>query len=443
MLTRYTKLVPAHSPLILGVAVAAVAAATMLRLILGSIIGPTTPFITMFPAVLITSVIGGFWPGILAIALSVIATWYFFLSPPFAFGILSAPEVVGMTLYILGAILMVLVATSMRRALDRLETAQEKLLAALDASGTGTWRWDIQQDLIEWDPAMTNVFGLDPAQTPRKSADFFKLIHPDDRRGASLAISNAVKKATSAEYEFRPLRPDGPERWIHNRSRVVYDSEGRPLYMIGACLDITDRKRAEERQTLLLHELNHRVKNTLSTVQSLATQTLRSSSGPQAFQANFMARLMALSATHDILTQGLWESASLDEVLNAELKPYGGIDQQRIMAEGASVQLKPQQALSLGMALHELATNAAKYGALSSPQGTIRISWTVSPGGTSERQLAIRWREQGGPVVHPPEKKGFGTRLIDRSIAHELGGAIEMVYAPAGLECLIRVPLSP
>src|SRR3712207_6833526 len=145
---------------------------------------------------------------------------------------------------------------------------------------------------------------------------------------------------TSADYEFRPLQSDGSERWIHNRSRVVFDRDGRSLYMVGACVDITERKRAEQRQTLLLHELNHRVKNTLATMQSLAMQTLRGSPGPEAFQTNFMARLMALSATHDVLTQRLWESATLDEVLSAELKPHGGIDQQRIKAEGASVQLK-------------------------------------------------------------------------------------------------------
>ncbi len=443
VLTRYTKLIPAHSPLVLGVAMGTVAVATVLRLALGPVLGEATPFITMFPAVLLTSVMGGFWPGLLAIALSVISSWYFFLSPAFGFDGISASDAIALALYVIGALLMVLVATSMRRALDRLETAQEKLFAALDASGTGTWRWDIQRDLIEWDPAMTKVFGFGVALPPRRLDDLLELVHPEDRRSASLAVSDAVRKGIPAEYEFRPLPSDGPERWIHNRSRVSYDGEGRPLYMIGACLDITERKRAEQRQTLLLHELNHRVKNTLATMQSLAMQTLRSSPGPEAFQTNFMARLMALSATHDVLTQRLWESATLDEILGAELKPHGGIDQQRIKAGGASVQLKPQQALSLGMALHELATNAAKYGALSSPQGSVEISWSVSQGEGGERQLEIRWRERDGPEVGAPERKGFGTRLIERSIVHELGGAIETNYAPTGVECQFRVPLNP
>jgi two-component sensor histidine kinase len=149
-----------------------------------------------------------------------------------------------------------------------------------------------------------------------------------------------------------------------------------------------------------------------------------------------------LSATHNILTQKLWESAPVGEILAAELQPYGGIDQQRIQADGDVVQLKPQQALSLGMAFHELATNAAKYGALSSPQGSIKISWAVSQDEPEARQLAIRWREQGGPAVKEPGRQGFGTRLIDRSIVHELGGVVEMNFAPTGLECSFRVPLS-
>lgn len=441
MLTRYTKLVPANSALAIGAAAGCVAAATAARLVLGSFIGPTAPFITMFPAVLVATVIGGLWPGLVAIGLSVVATWYFFFQPEYAFASLSSADVASIALFVLGALLMVVAATSMRHALDRLAAAQEKLLAALDASGTGTWRWDIQRDLIEWDPAMANVFGLEAAQAPRKVAEFLELVHFDDRERAGQVIDRAIRNGTTAEYEFRARLPCGEERWVYDRSRVVYDAEGRPLYMIGACVDVTERKRAEERQTLLLNELNHRVKNSLATVQSLAVQTLRGSPSPEAFQVDFMARLMALSATHNILTQKLWESASVGEILAAELEPYGGIDQQRIKANGDVVNLKPQQALSLGMAFHELATNAAKYGALSSAQGTITISWSISRTKAGERQLAVQWREQDGPAVRQPSRQGFGTRLIDRSIVHELGGSVEMNYAPTGLECSFQVPL--
>jgi len=426
----------------MGVAVGCVAAATGMRLALVTVIGPTTPFITMFPSVLLAAVIGGFWPGLLAIALSIVATWYFFFVPGAGFGPLSAADVTSIGFFMLGALLMVLVATSMRRAVERLEEAQEKLLAALDASSTGTWRWDLQRDIVEWDPAMVNVFGLGVRQMPRNVEEFAALIHPDDRDYAMRVIRDAIKTGKTIEYEFRALLPGGEERWIYDRSRAIYDAEKKPLYMIGACLDITDRKKAEERQSLLIHELNHRVKNTLATVQSLVIQTMRGSPNPETFQSNFLARLMALSATHDLLTQTYWESTSLRDVLEAELRPHGGIDQQRIRARGEAVKLKPQQALSLGMAFHELATNATKYGALSAPQGHLSIEWNVEASGDGSRRLLIHWREQGGLPVAKPKHQGFGTRLIERSIAHELGGGIEANYASTGFECRITIPLA-
>jgi len=151
---------------------------------------------------------------------------------------------------------------------------------------------------------------------------------------------------------------------------------------------------------------------------------------------------MALSATHDLLTQTYWESTTLSAVLEAELRPHGGIDQRRIKAQGEAVKLKPQQALSLGMAFHELATNAMKYGALSTAEGSLTIAWSVEDPDAGSRQLLIHWREQGGPPVTKPKRRGFGTRLIDRSIVHELGGCVETDYASAGLECRIRIPLA-
>jgi PAS domain S-box-containing protein len=416
----------------MGTAVGCVVVATVLRLALTPVIGHAVPFITMFPAVLLAAVIGGFWPGLLSIGLSIAATWYFLLSMSLGFTPLSAADVTSILFFMVGALLMVLSATSMRRALDKLKEAQEKLLAALDASSTGTWRWDIQKDVVEWDPAMVNVFGRGLRKRPRNVEEFVALIHPDDRDHAQRMIGSTT------EYEFRALLPDGEERWIYDRSRAVYDGERKPLYMIGACLDITARKKAEERQSLLIHELNHRVKNTLATVQSLALQTMRSSSSPEAFQDNFMARLMALSATHDLLTQTYWESTSLNDVIEAELRPHGGVDHKRIRTQGSAVKLKPQQALSLGLAIHELATNAVKYGSLSMPQGELSIDWHMTEGA----ELAIHWHEQGGPSVRKPERQGFGTRLIDRSIVHELGGFVEMSYAPSGVECLIRIPMA-
>ncbi|WP_280948945.1 HWE histidine kinase domain-containing protein [Microvirga flocculans] len=424
--------------------VGCVVLATLARLALEPAIGPMTPYITMFPAVLLASVIGGFGPGLLAILLSAATAQYIFVEPRFSFAPVSVTSVTSAFFYVLSAFLMVLTATAMRRAVERLETAQQKLLAALEASNTGTWRWDIKSDAVEWDPAMANVVGLGERLPPRNLEEFLALIHPRDRERVRRATAQAIVDRVPSEIEFRIVLPDGEERWIYDRGRGVHDGEGRPLYMVGACLNITERKRAEQRQNLLLHELNHRVKNTLATVQSLAVQTFRSSKNPADIQKDFMARLLALSATHNILTQTLWESASIRDILEAELSPYGGggPEQERIRIEGEDVLLKPQQALSLGMAIHELSTNAAKHGALSTADGQTSISWHVEGAGQEGRQLVLRWSEQGGPSVDGPRSRGFGTRLIERSVVHELGGTMEVNFAPAGLEYLFKVPLT-
>lgn len=440
MPTRYIKLIPANSPQAVATAFCCIGAATLMRVALEPVLGNSAPFITMFPATAVAAILGGVLSGILTAFLGALAAWYFLIPPTFTFNALSHADGSSLVFYLLGALLIVLVAATMRRTLVRLEDAQEKLYAALEASNTGTWRWDIQRDIVEWDPAKGKLFGLPPASWPRTAAGFLNLVHPDDREHVRGIIDRQISCGDSVEFEFRVLLPDGSERWIYDRSRTILDGDGRPLYMIGACLDITERKHAEERQTLLLHELNHRVKNTLATVQSLASQTLRSSHSLEGFEKAFMARLMALSSTHDVLTQTMWECALLNEILAAELRPHGGIDGQRIIARGETVRLKPQQVLSLGMAFHELATNAAKYGALSSPGGIIEVTWAAAAE-SNDRSLKILWRERGGPAVVAPERRGFGRRLIERSIAHELGGRLEMDFSPAGLECTIQVPL--
>ena len=416
--------------------------ATLARMALEPVIGHATPFITMFPATAVAAILGGALSGMLAAVLGALAAWFFRVPPAFTFNVLAQQDLGGLAFYLLGALLIVASAAAMRRAMHRLEEAQEKLYAALEASNTGTWRWDVQRDMVEWDLALGKLYDLPPERWPRNSAEFFALVLPEDRERARRIVESAARGETAMEYEFRIPLPDGSVRWLYNRSRTVLDKEGRVRYMIGACVDVTERKCAEERQTLLLHELNHRVKNTLATVQALVSQTLRSERGSEGFEAAFMPRLMALSATHDILTQTMWESALLGDVLSAELRPHGGADGRRIVVNGCAVRLKPQQALSLGMAFHELATNAAKYGALSNENGVVEVTWMVAGAKAGEQELMLHWQERGGPGVVAAGRLGFGLRLIDRSITHELGGSATFDFAPDGLDCRIRVPLN-
>tara|TARA_R100001086_G_C11765265_1_gene239268 strand:+ start:40 stop:738 length:699 start_codon:yes stop_codon:yes gene_type:complete len=218
--------------------------------------------------------------------------------------------------------------------------------------------------------------------------------------------------------------------------------------MIGVVLDVTDRHMAfaavsesERRQRLMINELNHRVKNTLATIQSIASQTARRAETPEEFRKSFEGRLVALSDTHNALTRGGWEAACLRELFEHELRPYS---EEQIRLDGPAFPLNPREALALGMVIHELATNAAKYGALSVPTGCVQVSWEVEPkdGEARPMTLSIAWTELAGPAVGAPASKGFGSRLLHLSIEKELGGKAELRYDPEGFACSLSIPLA-
>jgi two-component sensor histidine kinase len=199
--------------------------------------------------------------------------------------------------------------------------------------------------------------------------------------------------------------------------------------------DITERVQAEQHRTLLINELNHRVKNTLATVQAIAIQTFRGSSADPAVVQRFESRILALSNAHNILTSGKWEGADLREIISKTLQPYTLSGRMRI--SGPRLVLSPKAVVALTMGIHELATNAAKYGALSNDCGVISVSWTVSPSDT----LVLEWREQGGPPVAAPSRKGFGSRLIERNLPHDLDGIVSVDYLRDGLAFKLISPL--
>ena len=204
--------------------------------------------------------------------------------------------------------------------------------------------------------------------------------------------------------------------------------------------EIAARKKVEEEQKFLLDELNHRVKNTLATVQSIAAQTLRSSPDATAFRKAFEARLIALSAAHDLLSRENWRGVMLHDLVERELAPYGSEDPERVRARGERVWLPARISVPLGMAIHELATNAARHGALSTSQGQVDVQWSsrATPTGVV---LSLTWRESGGPPVAPPKRKGFGTRMIERGLKYDLRGDAELDFDSQGFRCTITIPL--
>lgn len=242
--------------------------------------------------------------------------------------------------------------------------------------------------------------------------------------------------AATAAYEYRVRRPDGVIRWLEGAARLLYGAEGKVARVVGTNIDITQRKTAETHQRLLLNELNHRVKNTLAIVQAMARQSLRGDGLPQEAWEAFEGRLAALSAAHNVLTERSWESATIAQMVAVATAPYedGGT---RFSADGPSVNLEPKTAVALGLALHELATNASKYGALSTTAGRVAVRWT-----RSGKHLRLTWTETGGPPVTPPERFGFGGRLLRRGLAEELQGAVQLNFRPEGLVCTMEATLN-
>jgi PAS domain S-box-containing protein len=227
------------------------------------------------------------------------------------------------------------------------------------------------------------------------------------------------------------------ERFIDFIYQPMTNEAGQVTGVFVQGSDVTEGVRAQEQERLLINELNHRVKNTLATVQAIASQTLRQGMDPAAFAAAFQARVTALSQTHNILTDTQWQGANLRKLLEQELSPY---DPGSVILAGEDVRLAPRTALSLGLVFHELSTNAAKYGALSQPGGQVRVSWTTEPtaGGCI---LQLEWSESGGPAAGPPTRRGFGSRLVERSIRGELDGELHQAFRTEGLTCTIKIPL--
>lgn len=278
-------------------------------------------------------------------------------------------------------------------------------------------------------------------QTPSTGLGFGWLdaVHPDDRGAARETFMNASAKKQAFRLEYRLRRTTGDYVWCMDAAGPRDGESGTFAGYIGSVIDITDRKNAEQTQKLLVDELNHRVKNMLSVVQAIASQTLRESADPTAFTASFKARIAALSRAHGVLTDGLWKRASLQDIVTAALVPFQAHDRIMVRAPATAIEIAPNAAVTISLMLHELATNASKYGALREPTGRIDIVLSGQTSSNGADGLALEWRESGGPHVEQPRRNGFGSRLIAAS-ADQLGGEVALAYNPEGLSFALRIP---
>lgn len=267
----------------------------------------------------------------------------------------------------------------------------------------------------------------------------FLLARPTDRLDLDQIEEAFATGEDNTEVRYR--HKDGSKFCATIFANPVRDENGEVVQHFVSLVDTTRHERARENAAMLIDELNHRVKNTLATVQSIVTQAVRNSSDPEIVQESIEMRIAALSRSHDLLGREKWDGAGLRDLVHEALAPFSVTEgrAERFAIEGENIRLSPKATLALGIAFNELATNAVKYGAFSNEAGTISIDWTIvhEPEG---RWLCLHWRERGGPPVTPPTRKGFGSRVIEQGLAHELDGRVKLDYEPGGIICTIDVP---
>lgn len=339
-----------------------------------------------------------------------------------------------------------------RRLLQRTRELNEILMLAHRAAHAASWEWRAGEPLRWTDiGAARDLLGRrSSARTPLPK-DWFDLVIPEDREALVDAVAR-IHVEGEGQVVFRARAPGGSVRWLE-ASAVVAERHpsGAAARLAGVTIDVTERqaaeaalrmevaerRRAEERQRLMAGELNHRVKNTLATVQSIAHQTLRRAPELRRLFADFEGRLLALSWAHDVLNGEGWSGADLPTLVERTLRAHQSGEGGRIITHGPTVRLAPEIALAISMALHELATNALKYGAFSREEGVVEVHWDVrrAADGAGSPELTLEWRERNGPAVAAPAGQGFGTRLLRQALSAELGAPVDLRFEPEGLVC--------
>jgi PAS domain S-box-containing protein len=308
---------------------------------------------------------------------------------------------------------------------ESLRQNEERLRQIFEYAGVGMVLMDRHCKISRANTAFAAITQRPVDELP--GASCLDFTHPDDVEASVAAFAKLEAGEGPVAFEKRYLGENGRTIWV--RKTLSKAASGDVLAVVE---DITSRRRADSQRTLLINELNHRVKNTLATVQAIASQTFAGSDTDPAAKEAFESRLIALSNAHSVLTEQSWESAEMHQIIEQAMRPHA--DTQRFGIEGPPIQLTPRAAVAIAMSIHELATNAAKYGALSNGAGRVAISWRL---GDEPPVLNLEWKESGGPAVREPQRRGFGSRLIERSLSHDLDGAAKINYFADGVVCVI------
>jgi PAS domain S-box-containing protein len=318
-----------------------------------------------------------------------------------------------------------------------LEESEARLQEALTAGVVTAFEWDPRSGLSRRSENAAQILGFGPHQT-LTAAQFLALVHPDDRACFKALVGRVRVDSPSYSVTFRFIRPDGGEVWLEETSRAEFDTTGRFVRLKGLTRDITRRKQAEERQDLLIAELDHRVKNVLARVAVVAMHTRQGSGTMDEFVRALDGRIQSMAAAHALLSQSRWSGVGLTELISHQLAPY--TTDANITISGPDVMLSSAETQAVAMVIHELVTNAAKYGALSRPDGSVSVSWDRT-GTDVAAILTVTWRELGGPPIAASLQSGYGSNLIRDLIPHELGGTVDLKFPSDGVCCKIEIPL--
>src|SRR5712671_191543 len=315
--------------------------------------------------------------------------------------------------------------------------SETRLQEALTAGAVTAFEWNPRNGLSQRSENAAQILGLGPQQA-FTAAQFFARVHPDDRARFKALVDKVRVDSPSYSVTFRFIRPDGREMWLEETSRAEFDTAERVVRLKGLTRDITRRKQAEERQDLLIAELDHRVKNVLARVAVVAMHTRQGSGTMDEFVRALGGRIQSMAAAHSLLSQSRWHGVGLTDLIRHQLAPYTTDANTTIC--GPDVMLTSAETQAVAMVVHELVTNAAKHGALSRPDGRVSVSWDRA-GADAAPILTVTWRELGGPLIAAPAQSGYGSSLIRDLIPHELGGTVELVFASDGACCKIEIPL--
>ena len=336
---------------------------------------------------------------------------------------------------------------------------EERLELILEMSAVGVWELDVVSGTAWRNAQHDKIFGYDQLLPEWSYATFLDHVSPIDRAMVEARYGGALEAGTPWSFECRIMRSDGETRWIDAKGRPFRSDTGKVVKLIGHVIDVTHTKEHEERLRLLIDELNHRVRNTLGVVQAIAARSFQEHVAMDQARADFAGRINALAAAHSLLSESNWTEATLEQVIEKTLLPHrqpnmsgggGGFE----VSPGPNVPLSAKHAVSLTMALNELATNATKHGALSHPEGKVELSWSIAQpdedaADTAEhadaggRNVDISWRESGGPVVERGERTGFGMALLQRILPADMDGQVKVFFEPTGLRCRIVFDAKP